>query len=229
MKKYFLAIFIVVFMATSLSARAVSVGQATEEEAISTAETLISAFDEIIATGLESQYADIWAYGALLDWKALMVETGGYKGIKSSNATVGDNQTMVTVEILGVTKNAVVEFILYNDGITPPQITMYSKFSLDTALGESGLGSMLTVFNTFMVVLLFIMLLRRKAPASEAGGKAIDHAIAGIVRHEELVGNQELAAVIAAAIAAHEGLSSADGLVVRSIRKHRKSGSRRLA
>ena len=47
----------------------------------------------------------------------------------------------------------------------------------------------------------------------------MDNTISQIAEQEELVGDTELVAVIAAAIAAYEGSGSVEGYRVRSIRK----------
>jgi hypothetical protein len=225
----FLLIFAAVFIAGTIHAQAASEGFITEAEAKSTAQTFIEAFNEIVLGGLEEEYADIWAYEALLDWKALLEEIGEYIGIGGYDTKIDADKAVVTVEVIGARKNAVVEFVLYNSGEIPPDVTMYSKFSLDTALSESGLGATLTVINSLALIVVIIVLLKGRGPAKDKPGEPIGPAVAGTGRHEELAANQELVAVIAAAIAASEGLSSAEGLVVRSIRKHRKAGLRRLA
>ena len=55
----------------------------------------------------------------------------------------------------------------------------------------------------------------KEAPAA----KAVDKAVAQIAEGEELSDDLELVAVIAAAIAASEGVASTDGFVVRSIKR----------
>ena len=51
---------------------------------------------------------------------------------------------------------------------------------------------------------------------------AADKAIEQIIEKEELNDNLELAAVIAAAVAAYEGAASSDGYVVRSIKRRNR-------
>ena len=64
---------------------------------------------------------------------------------------------------------------------------------------------------------------KKKTSDKEIAQKAMDNTISQIAEQEELVGNAELVAVIAAAIAAYEGSGSTDGFRVRSIRKVNKN------
>ena len=90
--------------------------------------------------------------------------------------------------------------------------------------------------GTVFVVLIFISLIiscfgliskvNVKKPKKEEAAKSAPAeapVVAQIAQKEELANDAELVAVIAAAIAAYEGSGSADGFVVRSIRKSNKS------
>ena len=94
-------------------------------------------------------------------------------------------------------------------------------------MGRAGLNTLLGLGMAFFVLILvmFVIMLfplffreKKAAPSrAELTEKAIDKTISQIEEHEAQ-DDSELVAVIAAAIAAYEG-SSADGVVIRSIRK----------
>ncbi|MCR5092961.1 MAG: OadG family protein [Lachnospiraceae bacterium] len=95
-------------------------------------------------------------------------------------------------------------------------------------MGRAGLNTLLGMGMAFFVLILvmFVIMLfplffrEKKKPSqtrAELAEKAIDNTISQIEEHEAQ-DDSELVAVIAAAIAAYEG-SSADGVVIRSIRR----------
>jgi len=73
-----------------------------------------------------------------------------------------------------------------------------------------------------LIISLFPLLFggkKKKVSDKEIAQQAIDNTTAQIADKEDLAGDAELVAVIAAAIAAYEGSASTDGFQVRSIRK----------
>ncbi|MCR5676257.1 MAG: OadG family protein [Lachnospiraceae bacterium] len=98
------------------------------------------------------------------------------------------------------------------------------KAGLNTLLGM-GMAFFVLIIIMF-VIMLFPLLFGERKPKetrAELAEKSIDNTISQIEEHETQ-NDDELIAVIAAAIAASEG-TSADGVVVRSIRRR---GSRKM-
>ena len=146
---------------------------------------------------------------------------------------INGNQIIVKVELIGAEKNAVAEIIFSND--------LFLKLESAALNPESGMGELMTgaALNTvigmctvFAVLILIsaiiscfkvIPALQKKAADRKAGaGKETKPEIPVVqssVQEENTEDDLELAAVIAAAIAAYEGSASTDGYVVRSIRR----------
>lgn len=113
-------------------------------------------------------------------------------------------------------------------GLTACESDLGNKMSIAALNTVIGMGTVFVV----LILIIFIISLFRFIPiiqdklaqrkAGKKGSESIDNTIAQIVEMEEnadLSDDLELVAVIAAAIAASEGAASADGFVVRSIRK----------
>lgn len=105
---------------------------------------------------------------------------------------------------------------------------LMSRAAMDTLMGMG------TVFSVLILISLVIWALggipklqeklskKNKAEKKSMQEAAVDNTVAQIIEKEEQQSDDcELAAVIAAAIAAYEGSVSTDGFVVRSIRKRR--------
>lgn len=97
--------------------------------------------------------------------------------------------------------------------------------ALNTVIGMGTVFAVLILIIFIISLFRFIPIIQDKVAqrkAKKTGNASIDNTIAQIVEKEEnadLSDDLELVAVIAAAIAASEGAASADGFVVRSIRK----------
>lgn len=100
------------------------------------------------------------------------------------------------------------------------------RAGLNTLLGMG--MAFLVLIIIMLVIMLFPLLFGERKPKKETKAelteKAIDNTISQIEENEALSDDSELVAVIAAAVAAFEG-TSADGHVVRSIRRR---GSRKM-
>lgn len=100
------------------------------------------------------------------------------------------------------------------------------KAALNTLLGM-GTVFIVLIFISFIISAFGLIpkmqkaLTKKKSDKAEAAKDAVDNTIAQIAEREEdeLSDDLELVAVISAAIAASEGAASADGFVVRSIKR----------
>jgi hypothetical protein len=248
MKKRLLVLIAVFALANLFSTPAASVALAagsttesfiTEESAIEYAEYLVEEFIDYYAGDADyveygRAFSENSIYYAPITWATILDEIGTFKGIKSSKVTsMGAETVEVRVEAIGTRRNAIVEFTIYQS--SDPTVRMYSQFSLPTLIMQTDLGPNLLIWNFVLTIALLVavlfLLLRKKAPEQKAeSSRGVASGSAGAVAAKgNLTSDCELVAVIAAAIAAAEGRSSAEGLVVKSIKYKRKAGVRRLA
>jgi hypothetical protein len=251
MKKWLLILALAFALTSVLSTPAVTMASTageesfiTREEAISYAEYCLEiingcAVDDSYLQSFIQYYGEaaMWIVYASQDWSTFLGEIGDLTGVKSSTVTTFDSEVIVVeLEATGTKRDAVVEFTLYRD--KEPEMKMYSVFSLVTLVSKTDLGPNLIIFNfciTLVLAIAVIFLLFRKPSAEQeeedgvAVAKASGSSRSRATAQAELASDCELVAVIAAAIAAAEGRSSTEGLVVKSIRYKRKAGVHRLA
>jgi sodium pump decarboxylase gamma subunit len=164
-------------------------------------------------------------------------DLGEYQGVIGAEAEIDDDQIIVEVEVAGSKKNAIAEIILSNDmfmtfesGALNPESGMgelMAKAALNTLIGMGTVFIVLILISLIISCFQVIPVLQKKAADKKAAkaldkNAGIDNAVAQIAAKEEVVDETddlELVAVISAAIAACEGAASADGFVVRSIRR----------
>ena len=210
----------------------------SEEDLINACVNMLTNLDNVVAQGAVEGYADIpVVYDALLSWQSARQELGTFNGAEGGTVSVNGDETIIELNILGSDHNAVGEFIIdsvttewisISVNVTYPFGELMSKAALNTLIG----------MGTVFVVLIFISLIiscfglinktdvkkqDKVQTASVQSAAAADPVVEQIAEKEELAGDAELVAVIAAAIAAYEGSGSTDGFVVRSIRKSSKS------
>ena len=124
------------------------------------------------------------------------------------------------------------EFITSSLSYLPIALEATGTTSMADALADAGINTLLGMGTAFAVLILISLIISlfpmigkigKKQPAPAPAKLAAPE----VVEEEDLSDDEELVAVIAAAIAAYEGSTSAsgDGFVVRSIRK-RRSGAR---
>ena len=111
---------------------------------------------------------------------------------------------------------------------------IFPLFSLGEIFKNALLNTLLGMGTVFVVLILISFIISGFAGINKLQSKKdgkekkeevkvspVDNTIAQIIEKEELSDDQELVAVIAAAVAAYEGASSTDGFVVRSIKRSR--------
>ncbi len=174
--------------------------------------------------------------GAVDSWQAGIKECGEYVGHGDYTFEAKDDELTVSVPAQFKDRDATIEFVFDKD-LYLESMTVSAKFSLGEIMEKAGLNTLLgmgtvfvvLIFISFIIYLLgFIPKLQKKLSgkgkaAEEKKETPVQAAPAPAVSAPQAAGTDdgELAAVIAAAIAASEGTST-DGFVVRSI-KRRKS------
>ena len=188
---------------------------------------------EVYRTGYESWY------------KA--VEDIGYDSPSSlkqdiyvSNVTYyinGNGELVVDGTIQGTKHSALFEIYFAND-FSPTNMGVTVNKSTGEKLQNAGLNTLLGMGMAFAVLILISLIIclfpvffgtgkKKKESDKEIAQKAIENTVSQIADKEDLSGDSELVAVIAAAIAAYEGSASTDGFTVRSIRKVNKGWKNR--
>ena len=184
--------------------------------------------DMYIEQNLNATEAEI---AGIKSYQAAQPEIGNYQAIESNTWTEDGTELTIISTIIGSERKAEMEIIVdQNIGMT--SCTTNVIYSFGETMAKAGLNTLMGMGTVFIVLILIAMLIssfsliskiqnagKKKEKATES---AVANAVAQIVENEEAQEDDlELIAVIAAAIAASEGAASADGYVVRSIRKIR--------
>lgn len=203
-------------------------------------------FNEYTMAEIEYVVANRYSFGtdgyafstAIESFHSAAKSIGEIQSIGEITSEIDDDQIIVDVTLVGTKKEAVAELIFSNDMFMTLESAALNPVS---TMGELMTGAALNTLigmGTVFVVLILISLIisgfkvisvlqnkaaekkTQKSTVQESIG--VDNAVAQIVDQEQVSGDDlELAAVIAAAIAAFEGSASTDGFVVRSIRRQR--------
>ena len=181
-------------------------------------------------------------YSAAGSFQSAADSVGNIQSIGEASAKVDDDQIIVHVDVVGDKKNATAEVILSNDMFF---VLESAALNPESSMGELMIGAALNTLigmTTVFIVLILISFIiscfgiipklqnsaaERKARKMEASSDV------KVIAQKDITANPagedmadqsddlELAAVIAAAVAAYEGSASTDGFVVRSIRRLR--------
>ncbi|MBQ0000324.1 MAG: OadG family protein [Clostridiales bacterium] len=157
-------------------------------------------------------------------WMAAREEVGAFVSVGEPSVEFDDKMYAATVPVDFETYDANFVYIFNEEGIAET-CTVDIQYPLSENMKRAGMNTVMGLGTVFMVLvfLMFIISLfkfvggGKKKTAAPAAAPA--PAPAPVVEEEEYVDDLELIAVIAAAIAASEGAESADGYVVKSIRK----------
>lgn len=195
---------------------------------------------EEIAQIMEEEHqlgATGYVFNAAVDSFETALDTiGSVTNIGEASAEIDDDQIIVHVQIEGEKKNAVAEVIFSNDMFLEMESAALNPTStMSELMGRAALNTLIGMGTVFAVLILISLIIycfafiprlqakfSKKNKEEKSGNTGIDNAVAQIVEQEgisEAGDDLELAAVIAAAIAASEGAVSTDGFVVRSIRR----------
>ena len=210
------------------------------EGLLATCESMIDAMGEIVEMGpaaVEQYTVDPVFYAGLQSLQSAMEDIGEFQGTNGSTVSEKKDEVIVEVNIIGSKHNAVAEFVLSDTLVECYSITTNVTYSFGELMTKAFLNTVIGMGTVFVVLIFISLIISCFGLFSKVGGKkqekvsettsekvaAADPVVAQIAEKEELAGDTELVAVIAAAIAAYEGSGSTDGFVVRSIRKSNKS------
>lgn len=165
-------------------------------------------------------------------WKAGVKECGSLVSMKDYTLKTENKSATLIAKVQFENRDGELEF-MFDEKAKVESLTVNADYTTAEILKKAGLNTVLGMGTVFLVLIFisFIISLFRFIPAIEKkyskkvekaeAAPAISIAAAGEVQHVQNAGNDsELAAVIAAAIAASEGTST-DGFIVRSIKKRK--------
>ncbi|MGN0330524.1 MAG: OadG family protein [Kineothrix sp.] len=210
----------------------------TEEEAMAYAEQIVTSIAMICADDAYAEFKEQLAQdpvvgAAVSSWEGAMGDMGDYIGVLDKTAEAGEEGVDVVVTVEGSERNAKVEIVLDETG-REKSITTSVIYPFGELMEKAALNTLLGMGTVFLVLVLISLIIYcfglipriqaafSRKPKEEPA--VVDNTITQIIEQEEQSRQEddlELAAVIAAAIAASEGAASTDGFVVRSIRKRR--------
>ncbi len=166
-------------------------------------------------------------------WNSGIEECGVFVDYGEYTMKVTNDGPVLTTEVNFADRDGTMEFA-FDEKSNMESLTISADYTIGEILQKAGLNTVLGMGTTFVVLIFlsfiiwllkFIPVLEKKfrkspEPSAEVQ-KTASAAESAPVAEEDVTNDTELAAVIAAAVAASEG-TSPDGFVVRSI-KRRKS------
>lgn len=207
-------------------------GVLTQEQADATVENFMAALNEVVMMGQQAEYAKEPVLAAsLASYESARADLGDYQSMTSCTFTEDEDGIIINAVIQGTKRPGTVEMI-FDDEMAFTSGTINVTYTFGETMTKAGLNTLMGMGTVFAVLILIAVLIscfnfipKIQAAFAKKDKKvetAADNAVAQIVENEETQEDDlELIAVIAAAIAASEGAASADGYVVRSIRRIR--------
>jgi len=236
MKKFLLVLGMITCLAGLTacgSAESAAPSMITQEQAELTVENFMISINDVVAQGAQAQYAaDEVLAAAIKSYESALAELGGYQSMNSCTFTEDEDGVVINAVITGSLREGTVEMI-FDEEYNLTSATTNVTYTFGETMTKAGLNTLMGMGTVFVVLILIALLIycfnfipkitaafSKKEKKAEA---AVDNAVAQIVENEAVQEEDdlELVAVIAAAIAASEGAASADGYVVRSIRRIR--------
>ena len=187
-----------------------------------TVQTLVSMSDEdrayLLSSGSEQITKLVNNWDDLTEQYGAFVEFGDFE-ITKSGKTLTAEQTLQLTD-----RKAILTYVYTYHNMEVEDITVDAVYSLGETMKKAGQNTLMGILIVFSVLILISLIIscfkvlskveKKEAPAKEEKSPVVTQ----IAQREEQADDTELIAVIAAAVAAAEG-TSADGFVVRSIRR----------
>lgn len=176
---------------------------------------------------------------ALNSWKSVKGDLGALVSSEAAEVEIVDDGYVARIPAVFEKRNADFSVIVDEDLANITSITISPEYTTGEKLSKAGMNTLMGMGVVFLVLIFISWLIsmfkyisvfeakmkQKKAPAPSAAPQrfpprapAADPAPAAAPA-EEACDDTELVSVIAAAIAASEGRESADGLIVRSIKR----------
>ena len=208
-------------------------GPISQEQAVQIGTTIVDQMNTIVSQGAIEQYVDQPVlYSGFQGWESALKDIGTYEGVSGGSVSFMDDEVAININVLGSSHDADVEIVLDDALATYIGITTNVHYSTGEIMAKAGMNTLMGMGTVFMVLIFISVLISsfKYINAWENNQKAakVSQAPAAPVpapepmeslTAEDLTEDLELVAVITAAIAAFDSTASADGLVVRSIKR----------
>lgn len=200
-----------------------------------TLEQLSAMTDEQLMDLIEG--TDASAASIAAGWNGVKEELGVFTGMEEQEIIEDGNiitiKSVANYDAVPANTKVNVEYV-YDTKKNNVSLDWDIKYPMSKLIAEAGLNTLLGLGTVFIVLVFLSFVIgnihwipdivegmkkkKEPAPAAPAVSAPAPEAPAAAVEEEELVGDEELVAVIAAAIAAYDQVP-ADGFMVRSIKK----------
>ncbi|MCM1134784.1 MAG: OadG family protein [Clostridium sp.] len=206
----------------------------TAEEAETVGQGIVESINQCVVMQMQAQYTSPVDVAAIQSWESAAEDMGDYVEVMGIEAEFDGDDGVIDVRVKGSMREAIVEIVYERGEIA--SIATNVEYTFGEKMEKAFLNMLLGMGTVFCVLILISVIISlfgfipkiqekfTKKPAAVPAPKAAPVAAAAPVEmeSEELSDDLELAAVISAAIAAYEGTASADGFVVRSIKRSGK-------
>lgn len=194
-----------------------------------------------VGTDTEDQISQDEVFGpALESWKTSLEDIGEVEGISEGEIEETDDGITASAEVEGSKHDAEVVYTIDPDEGSISSVAVNVDYSIPELLQQAGLNTVLGMGTTFVILILLSLIIScfRIIPKIEAKRRDREQAVYQGIREtkkaealeeetsstgEDVSDDLELVAVITAAIAASEGRTGTDGLIVRSIRRRKRA------
>lgn len=246
MKKLWIALYmsLCLFALTACSG-ASNADAELEAEAVSNmqmlAENYINAFSAMSDEELAIQLAaaakskDYTMETAFKSWESVKGELGALVSYETATVTLGDEGYIARMNAVYELRNMEMTLMVDEEFTEIQGVSFAPEYTTGEKMAKAGMNTLMGMGVVFVVLIFiawiismfkYISVFENKikaknapAPAPAPAAAAPAPVAAPVVEEEEYVDDTELISVIAAAIAASEGKTSANGLVVRSIKR----------
>ena len=215
-----------------------------EAEAVSNmqmlAENYINAFSEMTAEDVATQLAsatkskDYTMQTAFKSWESVMADLGALVSYETATVELGDEGYIARINAVYEQRNMEMTVMVDEEFTEIQGISFSPEYTMGEKMTKAGMNTLMGMGVVFAVLIFIAWVIdlfkyisvfedqmkAKNAPAPAPAPAAAPAPVAApVVEEEEYVDDTELISVIAAAIAASEGKTSANGLVVRSIKR----------
>ncbi len=221
--------------ANTLSGTPVTDGSA--DSYIAYGEQFVNGMDAAVRSGATDQYSDDAVVGPALDsYENSLEDIGEIQGFDNEQVVLdSDGNYLINIGVDGTGHDADVVITVAKKTGAVSNVATNVRYTLGELMEQAGLNTILGMGTTFVILILLCLIIscfaligkaqdnkKKKAAAIKAAEAPAPAPAAAPAVTEEVTDDNELIAVIAAAVAASEGQTTTDGFVVRSIRKARR-------
>ena len=207
----------------------------TEADAFAYGEGLIAnMYQAVLAGQLEQYESDAVIYAALTNFEAALTDMGDYQSV-TDHEIVYDDGILMNLTIQGSLRPAIVE-IMMDEDLVLVSVSTNVVYTFGETMTKAALNTLMGMGTVFAVLILIIILISsfsfipkiqeafsgKKEEKKDTTDKVVEQIIQNEeIAYEDVTDDEELVAVIAAAIAAYEGSGSASGYAVRSLKRRK--------